>query len=174
MAWKGNSKSYTRKIITELPLCSTVTLKKCSRIFNILLFGFFYVEGCSWNIQLILVIVGDSLLARISPGANWHHSPKTDSASLVHSGWKSVFFSIILSWFSKVICRAAFSGEPRTSVGLCPPVACSWLGVQLVPGSLPGPPGSAWLGSIAWVVSSSKVFLALCCKAAQFLQLFTL
>lgn len=117
MAQKGNSKSYARKIITELPLCSTVTVKKWSHIFTILSFVFFCMEGCSWNIQLFLVIVRDSLLARISPAAHSHHSSKTDSASLVHSGWTCVFFSVILSWVSKMMCRAAPSGEPRAAGG---------------------------------------------------------
>lgn len=51
------------------------------------------MEGCIWNIPFIIVIVGDNLLATISPGANLHHSPRTDSASLVCSAWKSGGFS---------------------------------------------------------------------------------
>lgn len=51
------------------------------------------MEGCIWNIPFILVIVGDNLLATISLGANLHHSPRTDSASLVCSAWKSGGFS---------------------------------------------------------------------------------
>lgn len=75
-----------------MPLCSTVMVKKWSHIFTILLFGFFLHGRCSWNIQLFLVIVRDSLLARISPAAHLHHSHTTDTASLVPSGWKCGFF----------------------------------------------------------------------------------
>ena len=174
MAWKGNSESYTRKIITALPLYNTVTLEKCGHIFYILLFGFFWIEGCSCYTNLILVIVGDSPLARISPGANLHRSPKTASASLVRSGWKSSFFIN----YPVLILQSDWQGcclwGPPHLHGSVSRGGTQLAGCVLGPWALPHPRGSAWLGTAAWVVSSSEVFLAFCCKAALFLLLFTL
>lgn len=67
------------------------------------------MEGCSWNIPFIWVIVGDNLLAMISPGANLHHSPRTDSASLVCSDWKSGGVSLLFH-----------PDSPKCSAGLLP------------------------------------------------------
>lgn len=88
-----------------MPLCSTVMVKKWSHIFTILLFGFFCMEGCSWNIQLFLVIVRDSLLARISPAALSY-----DRYSFPSSQWLEMCF------FSQLFCP----DSPKWCAGLLP------------------------------------------------------
>lgn len=84
VAQRGNSRSYTRKIVPALSLYNTTTLKKKKKqkksdIANILLdfflfFIFFLMEDHSYSIQIL------------------HPSPKTDSAFLVQSGLESFLF----------------------------------------------------------------------------------
>lgn len=120
------------------------------------------MEGCSWNIPFIWVIAGDNLLATISPGANLHPSPRTDSAPLVCGVWKCGGVSLL------------FHSDSGDFGGFVAPGDTQLAGCAAGPWGSPHPPGSAWLGSIAWMVSSSEVFFALCFKAAQFLLLFML
>lgn len=83
------------------------------------------MEGCSWNIPFIWVIAGDNLLATISPGANLHPSPRTDSAPLVCGVWKCGGVSLL------------FHSDSGDFSGFVALVTHSWLGVQLAPGALP-------------------------------------
>lgn len=129
------------------------------------------MERCSWTIPFIVVIVGDICLS-------WFHLVQTCIIllGLMQLIWFVVFRKLGMFLHHSILTlQSVLQGCcPWGLLWVCDPWwhTAGW--VYSWPLGLSPAPGSAWLGSTAWMVSSSEVFFAFCIKAAQFLLLFML